>query len=130
MTRYYVDILRVSLREKYKRVEHVHHEMELVTSASPRVPNYGSTASSTLTQDDEDEDDDETTQLLQFQLERAGAQIKGVSMIDFSSARPMPEAYRSMDNLASPRLHDLPSPDTLREWYAMHDTFFRDCLGI
>jgi hypothetical protein len=113
------------LREKYRRVEHVHHEVELVMPASPRVTNYGSTGDTRSKRlaseedaldEDDDDDDNETTQLLQLQLERANAQMSGVSMIDFSKHRPMPEAYRSMENLASPRLYDLPEFDVMSKF--------------
>jgi hypothetical protein len=104
------------LREKYKKVLHVHHDLDLELTSSPKPKvgsnrsTYGSSGMSpaTFASVDDEEDPDETSGLLQLRLELAGAQVRGVSMGDYSSSsssRAMPEAFRSMGDLDAPHMH-------------------------
>ena len=52
---------------------------------------------------EEDGITDETSLLLQWKMERAGAEVKGVSMVDVSPSRGMPETYCSMNDLTATR---------------------------
>ena len=108
----------------------MHHDLDLEVSTSPKPKpkfstntTYGSMRSSSPRDDNHkeysdkdnnsDDEDDETSHLLQLKLERAAAQVKGVSMLSFSPSRGMPEAYRSMDDLDAPR-KQMHSPSSSR----------------
>lgn len=79
------------LREKYKKVLHVHHEFELVMSSPVTRNDYGTMR--------DDRDGDRQTELLMLRLKRAEAQAGGMAMLHPSKG--MPETYHSMDDLES-----------------------------
>lgn len=108
-----------SLREKYKKVLHVHHDLDLEVSLPPTAKEYGTMeksgkryiSSNDIYGSNEDDDADESSLLLQLKLERASAQANGVALVDFSSHRGIPEAYCSMSDLSSAHIQLSPKPD-------------------